>query len=98
MKARSSASKTSTPGRYCVVFSASITVKAWNHKGEQEEFALEGYAAVVMQHECDHLEGILYVDMMEDMTRLAFEEEADRYLDLDDPEDGDDEDEDGTEE
>jgi peptide deformylase len=79
---------------------ASITVKAWNHKGEQEEFSLEGYAAIVMQHELDHLQGMLYVDRMEDITRLAFEEEAGRYLDLNEGlEDLDDEyDDDDTEE
>ena len=66
---------------------ASIRVKAWNHKGEQEEFMLEGYPAVVMQHECDHLQGVLYVDRIEDLTRLAYEEEADRYLDLAEDED-----------
>ncbi len=37
---------------------------------------------MVMQHECDHLDGILYVDRIEDMTRFAYEEEADRFLDL----------------
>ena len=72
---------------------ASIRVKARNHKGEQEEFTLEGYPAVVVQHECDHLQGVLYVDRIEDMTRFAYEEEAGRYLDL--AEDGD---EDDTEE
>ncbi len=61
---------------------ASITVKAYNEKGEQVEFDLEGFPAVVTQHECDHLAGILYVDRMEDLTRLAFEEEAEQYLDL----------------
>jgi peptide deformylase len=35
-----------------------------------------------MQHECDHLDGVLYVDRIEDTTRFAYEEEAARYLDL----------------
>ena len=58
----------------------SITVKAYNEKGKLEEFNLEGFPAVVMQHECDHLDGILYVDRIEDMTRFAYDEEATRYL------------------
>jgi peptide deformylase len=37
---------------------------------------------VVIQHECDHLDGILYVDRIEDMTKFAFEPEAERFLDL----------------
>jgi peptide deformylase len=73
----------SLPGlRGWVERSAHIKVKAYNEKGRQEEFELKGFPAIVMQHECDHLEGVLYVDRMEDMTRLAFEDEAERYLDL----------------
>ena len=73
---------------------ASIQVKAWNQKGEQEEFTLEGYPAIVMQHECDHLQGVLYVDRIEDLARFAFEQEADRYLDLAEDEDDTEENED----
>ncbi len=59
-----------------------IKVNAYNQHGQREEFTLEGFPAVVMQHECDHLDGILYVDRIEDMTRFGFEDEASRYLDL----------------
>jgi len=37
-----------------------------------------------MQHECDHLDGVLYVDRIEDKAKFAFEEEANRYLDTED--------------
>ncbi len=60
---------------------ASIKVVGWNEKGEKLDFVLEGFPAVVIQHECDHLDGILYVDRIEDMTKFAFEEEAERFLD-----------------
>jgi len=59
-----------------------IRVEAWNEKGEKQDFTLEGFPAVVLQHECDHLDGILYVDRIEDTTRFAYEEEANRFLDL----------------
>lgn len=59
---------------------AKIRVKAWDHQGKQGEFDLEGYPAIVAQHECDHLQGVLYVDRIEDMTRFAFDQEAHRYL------------------
>lgn len=36
--------------------------------------------ARVIQHECDHLDGILYPQRMTDMARLSFQEEASRYL------------------
>ena len=73
----------SVPGmRGWVERPASIKVAAWNEKGEKLDFALEGFPAVVMQHECDHLDGILYVDRIEDTKKFAYEEEAERYLDL----------------
>ena len=73
----------SVPGmRGWVERPASIEVKAYDEKGAHIEFALEGYPAVVIQHECDHLDGILYVDRIEDMTKFAFEPEAERFLDL----------------
>ena len=59
-----------------------VKVTAWNEKGEKLDFTLEGFPAVVIQHECDHLDGILYVDRIEDTTKFAYEEEAERFLDL----------------
>ncbi len=35
----------------------------------------EGFHAVVVQHECDHLDGILYPMRMTDMSRFGFTEE-----------------------
>ncbi len=37
---------------------------------------VEGFHAVVIQHEFDHLDGILYPQRMTDMTSLIFESEA----------------------
>jgi peptide deformylase len=39
----------------------------------------DGMAARVMQHEFDHLEGLLYPMRMTDMSRLGFTEELARY-------------------
>jgi len=61
---------------------ASIKVAAWNEKGEKLDFSLEGFPATVLQHECDHLDGILYLDRIEDTKKFAYEEEAERFLDL----------------
>ena len=73
----------SLPGlRGWVERSASIRVEAHNEQGRPVDFVLEGFPAIVMQHECDHLDGILYIDRMQDLSKLAFEEEAQRYLDL----------------
>lgn len=39
-----------------------------------------GFHARVVQHECDHLDGILYPQRMRDMKDLIFESEWRRYL------------------
>ena len=55
-----------------------ITVQAYNHQGEAFELNLEGFPAVIVQHECDHLDGALYVDKV-DTESLAFLEEFRKY-------------------
>lgn len=39
----------------------------------------EGFLATVLQHELDHLDGLLYVDRIKDPSRFAFIEEFQRY-------------------
>lgn len=39
-----------------------IQVKAWNEQGEEINFEAHGYFARVIQHEVDHLDGILFID------------------------------------
>ena len=55
----------------------------------------EGYNAVLWQHELDHLDGILYVDKVDDPKLLVFEEEFERYWAEQAEEDGDFVDEEG---
>jgi peptide deformylase len=43
--------------------------------GDPIEGTAEGLAARVMQHETDHLDGILYLSRMPDLTKLGFSEE-----------------------
>lgn len=57
----------------------SIRVRALSPGGESMEFEATGYPARVIQHEVDHLDGILFLDRMEDLKRLAFSEEYARY-------------------
>lgn len=44
--------------------------------GRSVECVAEGFHAVVVQHEFDHLDGILYPQRMTDLSRLIFESEA----------------------
>jgi len=42
-----------------------VIVKAQNAKGEPIEITGEGFLARALCHEIDHLDGVLYVDIME---------------------------------
>jgi peptide deformylase len=57
---------------------AKISVDGWNDKGEVFSVELEDHPAVVAQHECDHLQGILYIDRVEPFT-LSFLPEYKKY-------------------
>ncbi len=39
-----------------------------------------GFHARVVQHECDHLDGMLYPQRMGDLTKLIFESEVRHFL------------------
>ena len=43
--------------------------------GEQISLDAEGFHARVIQHECDHLDGILYPSRIDDMSQFGFVEE-----------------------
>jgi peptide deformylase len=47
----------------------SVTVKALNGKGKLVEFRCGGLLARVVQHEVDHLNGILFIDRMDRKTK-----------------------------
>lgn len=51
--------------------------------GSPVECEAEGFHARVVQHEVDHLDGILYPDRMEDLRWLSFTEESLRHFPAD---------------
>lgn len=56
----------SIPGRAGMVKRPmKVTVQAQNAKGEPIEITAEGFFARALCHEIDHLDGVLYVDIME---------------------------------
>ena len=60
----------SVPGFYEVVTrSEQITVNAKDPLGNDQTFDAEGLLAVCIQHECDHLEGKLFVDYLSGLKR-----------------------------
>ena len=53
----------SIPGLYTeVTRPASVRIQAWNEKGKPFTLSAEEYLARVIQHELDHLNGILFID------------------------------------
>jgi peptide deformylase len=60
----------SVPGFYEMVERAErATVRALGRDGEALEMATEGLLAVCIQHECDHLDGKLFVDYLSGLKR-----------------------------
>jgi peptide deformylase len=57
-----------------------VRVKYLNEKGESQELIAEGFLATVLQHELDHLQGVLYVDRVRDPKLLSYQEEFDEYI------------------
>ena len=56
-----------------------IVLKAMDRNGTSFETELTGFAAIIAQHELDHLNGTLLIDRMENMETLTFQEEYEKY-------------------
>ena len=57
----------------------SIKVEALDQHGAAVEFIATEFHARVIQHECDHLNGRVYLDRMRDLTSLTYLTEFARY-------------------
>jgi len=55
----------------------SVDVKALNEKGKPVEFRCGGLLARAVQHEIDHLNGILFIDRMDRKTKAELRDELD---------------------
>ncbi len=52
-----------------------LRYSGFDEHGAPVEREAEGFHARVVQHECDHLDGILYPQRMTDLSKLGFNEE-----------------------
>jgi len=59
--------------------SRSVTLNAYDREGNKIEKRATGFEAVVLQHEIDHLNGKVFLDRMEDLTKLAYQEEFEEF-------------------
>jgi len=55
-----------------------ISYRGFNAAGEAVERMAEGFHARVVQHECDHLDGLLFPMRMQDMSQFGFEDALDQ--------------------
>lgn len=62
-----------------------VRVQALDRHGEPLDFLAEGFEARVVQHEFDHLNGVVFLDRMRDLKSLTYSEEWERYLADSDP-------------
>ena len=56
-----------------------IKVRALDRKGDRIELRATGFPARVIQHETDHLDGVLFFDRMRTFESLTFLDEYSRY-------------------
>jgi len=69
----------SVPGYFGEIKRAeSVTVKGRDQNGKEIRVKADGLLAQVLEHEIDHLNGVLYVDHLESMDKL-------RQIELDEP-------------
>ena len=58
---------------------AAVAVRGYDREGRAVAMEAEGLCARVLQHEIDHLDGVLFPDRMADLQTLTFLEEYQRY-------------------
>jgi peptide deformylase len=70
----------SIPGiRGCLKRYKHIKLTGFNRHGHPFEAELKDFAAIIAQHELDHLNGILFIDRLISMETLSFQEEYEKY-------------------
>lgn len=71
----------SVPGMRGFVERAShLRYSGVDHEGNKIERVAKGFHARVVQHEVDHLDGVLYPQRMGDLSKLIFESEVRHWL------------------
>lgn len=66
-----------------VVRNVAVRVRAWDRYGAELDFEVKGLTAGTFQHECDHLDGKLFVDRVADTTTLCTWQDFERYFQAD---------------
>ncbi|HVR71520.1 MAG TPA: peptide deformylase [Vicinamibacteria bacterium] len=56
-----------------------VRLRALDRQGQAIDLEAQGFFARVLQHECDHLDGGVYLDRMDDLRSLSFLRELARF-------------------
>ncbi|MZG52496.1 MAG: peptide deformylase [Nitrospinae bacterium] len=59
--------------------STTITLNAYDRWGKKIQKTVSGFEAVVLQHEIDHLKGLVFLDRMKDFTKLSYQAEFEEF-------------------
>ncbi len=57
-----------------------VSIRALNIDGKKLEFNMEGIPAIIMQHEIDHLDGILFIDRISALKRSMYKKKVNKQL------------------
>ncbi|MBV8203161.1 MAG: peptide deformylase [Acidobacteria bacterium] len=57
-----------------------VRVRGLDRQGRPLDYVAQGFEARIVQHEFDHLNGVVFLDRMRDLKALAFREEWERYM------------------
>jgi len=57
-----------------------LRYRGYGLDGKLVEREARGFHARVVQHECDHLDGVLYPQRMDDISKLVYESEVPAYI------------------
>jgi peptide deformylase len=52
-----------------------VIVEGYDRNGNPIKIDTDDFSAIVLQHEIDHLNGIVFIDRMPDLTKLSYQEE-----------------------
>ena len=57
-----------------------VRVRGLDRLGHALDYVAQGFEARIVQHEFDHLNGVVFLDRMRDLKGLAFRDEWERYM------------------
>lgn len=63
-----------------VIRKSRVTLKATDLDGNLIEEDLEGFPAIVIQHEVDHLDGVLFIDRISRLRRALYDSKVKKWL------------------